>query len=76
MIEQDKFSNLAKNTAMIMKFSSTMSVEHSRIKIKKKLKLDTSERYYSFVRFENLSTERFLSSLMHFLNLDCPVLIS
>ena len=38
------------------------------MKIKKNLKLHTSERYYSFLSFENLSTERFLSSLMRFLN--------
>jgi hypothetical protein len=45
IIEQEKFANLAKNTAIIMKFSSTLSAEHSRIKIKKNLKLHTSERY-------------------------------
>jgi hypothetical protein len=55
---------MAKNTAIIMKFSATLSVEHSRKKIKKNLKLHTSERYYSFLNFENLSIERFLSSLM------------
>ena len=61
-MEQDKFANLAKNTAIIMKFSSTMSVEHSRIRIKKKLKLHSSEKYYSFTRSENLSNERSSSS--------------
>ena len=29
-----------------------------------------------FVSFENLSTDRFLSFLMCFLNLTCPVLVS
>ena len=76
MIEQEKFAKLAKNTAIIMKFSSTLSVENLRIEIKKNLKLHRSERYYSFLSFENLSTERFLSSFMRFLNLTCPVLVS
>ena len=48
-----------------MEFSSTLSVEHSRIKIKKNLKLNTSERYYLFLSFENLSTERFLMCFLH-----------
>ena len=61
---------------IVTKFISTLSVEHSRIKTKKNLKLHTIERYYLFLSFENLSTERFLSSLMCFLNLTCPVLIS
>jgi len=38
------------------------------------LKLHTIEGHYSFLSFENLSTERFLRSLMRFLNLTCPVL--
>ena len=38
------------------------------------MKLHTSERYCLFLSFENLSTDRLLSFLMHFLNLTCPVL--
>ena len=57
-----------------MKFNSTLSAEHSRKEIKKKNEI-TSEIYYSFISFEYLGTTRFLSSLMHFLNMTCPVLI-
>ena len=48
----------------MMNFSSTLKNRNKT----KKMKLHTSERYYSFLSFENLSTERFLSSLMRFLN--------
>ena len=34
--------------------------------------LHSSERYYLFLSFENLSTERFLSSLMCFFKFDLP----
>ena len=75
-MEQEKSANLAKKTAIVVKFSSTLSVDHSRIKKEKNLKLHTSERYCSFLSFENLSTDRFLSFLMRFLNLTCPMLVS
>ena len=66
-----------------MKFSSTLSVEHSRIKTKiflnyiqvrdiikalERLLSSALDIMYSFLSFENLSTERFISSLMCFLN--------
>ena len=57
-----------------MKFSLTLSVEHSRMKMNLNLKLHTSERYYLFLKFENLGTEffdvflRFDLPSAHFLN--------
>ena len=39
MIEQEKSANLAKNTAIVVKFSSTLSVDHSRIKNKEKFEI-------------------------------------
>ena len=39
VIEQEKSATLAKNTAIVVKFSSTLSFDHSRIKNKEKIEI-------------------------------------
>ena len=44
-MEQEKSANLAKNTPMVVKFSSTLSVDHSRIKNKEEIEIEITYKW-------------------------------